>query len=157
MFCGEAISIFAFLCQDSRRVFQHSYLSSPLIYLVSATFNVFGNTVVFFGLTMTSASSYVMLRFLQKSVRTNDFVSIFLGLVGLATVGLTDFYKFEATKDVVEAGSRNFAIFGDAFVVAGMLLLELDSAIYTQFPAYVSVSSRTPSGNYLKNFYIKML
>jgi drug/metabolite transporter (DMT)-like permease len=140
MFCGEAISIFAFLCQDSQRVFQHSYLSSPLIYLVSATFNVFGNTVVFFGLTMTSASSYVMLRFLQKSVRTNDFVSIFLGLVGLATVGLTDFYKFEATK-----------------VVAGMLLLELDSAIYTQFPAYVSVSSRTPSGNYLKNFYIKML
>jgi len=160
MFIGEFTCMIAFyLLRMCRRLFNQTGPSNvapsshkkfpPYIFWLPALCDMLGTSTMYLGLTLTYASSFQMLRgsvivftgllsvaFLNQKLRYFHWGGIVLVIVGLVTVGISDFLS-KAGEDT----NLNSVITGDLLIIAAQVVTATQMVVEQKFLTQYNVPS----------------
>lgn len=147
MFLGEFSCLLVFyilLCHDRRRPepsFNPGQSFNPLIFCAPAMCDMAATSIMYVALSMTSASSFQMLRgaviiftgllsvaFLNRRLQPSQWVGIFVTIVGLIVVGMADF--FSKNKDDHRLSD---IITGDLLIIMAQVIVAVQMVLEEKF------------------------
>ncbi|KAG8177902.1 hypothetical protein JTE90_020182 [Oedothorax gibbosus] len=151
MFLGEFICIIVFKIQvfcDKRnnRESETTRISNsrwnPVIFLAPAMCDMTATSIMYIGLNLTYASSFQMLRgavivftgllsvaFLERKLKSYEWLGIFIVIVGLACVGISDIINPSKTVTF----SRNSIITGDLLIIMAQIIVATQMVVEEKF------------------------
>lgn len=151
MFCGEFTCLISFVIYRfvNRKKVAEGELDlgsddfSPFLLLLPACCDMLGTSTMYFGLTLTFASSFQMLRgavmfftavlsvlFLKAVIQLFRWAGIGVVIVGLAGVGVSDMLK-----EINEGGGKDLShvLIGDGLIIAAQVIVALQMVIEEKF------------------------
>ncbi|GIY01762.1 solute carrier family 35 member F6 [Caerostris extrusa] len=121
---------------------------NPLIFLAPALCDLTATSTMYIGLNLTYASSFQMLRgavivftgllsvaFLDRHLKKYEWLGIFIVIVGLICVGLSDVINPDSTSNL----SQNSIITGDLLIVMAQIIVATQMVIEEKFVTKHSV------------------
>ena len=106
---------------------------TPLVWILPASCDLIGTTMLFIGLSWTYASSFQMLRgsviiftgvfsviFLKAKLRLHHYLGIILVVSGLVSIGIGDFYYHDYNQ--AKSSSKKGVVFSDLLIVFSQVI-----------------------------------
>ncbi|CAL8314320.1 unnamed protein product [Lota lota] len=147
MFLGEFSCLLVFhilLCHDRRRPqpsFNPGQSFNPLLFLAPAMCDMTATSIMYVALSMTSASSFQMLRgaviiftgllsvaFLRRRLQPSQWVGILTTIVGLIVVGLADFISKDKREHKLSE-----VITGDLLIIMAQVIVAVQMVLEEKF------------------------
>eukprot|EP00118_Oscarella_pearsei_P006777 m.31299 g.31299 ORF g.31299 m.31299 type:complete len:400 (+) comp31478_c0_seq4:19-1218(+) len=142
MTCFVAFKIFAAIRSSQGKSVNKGQKFNPLIFLPPALCDMFGSSIMILGLTMTTASSFQMLRgsviiftgllsvaFLRNRLRLHHWLGILVVIIGLVVIGVSDVV---AGKDVShKAASQQLS--GDLLIIMAQIVTAIQVTYEERF------------------------
>ncbi|XP_069573228.1 solute carrier family 35 member F6 [Brachyistius frenatus] len=148
MFLGEFSCLAAFyilLCHDKRRPqpkMNATQSFNPLLFFAPAMCDMTATSIMYVALNMTSASSFQMLRgaviiftgllsvaFLGRRLAANQWIGIFITILGLVIVGLADFVS--GHRD--DSHKLSDVITGDLLIITAQIIVAVQMVLEEKF------------------------
>ncbi|XP_069030153.1 solute carrier family 35 member F6 [Embiotoca jacksoni] len=148
MFLGEFSCLAAFyilLCHDKRRPqpkMNAAQSFNPLLFFAPAMCDMTATSIMYVALNMTSASSFQMLRgaviiftgllsvaFLGRRLAANQWIGIFITILGLVIVGLADFVS--GHRD--DSHKLSDVITGDLLIITAQIIVAVQMVLEEKF------------------------
>ncbi|KAK2856095.1 hypothetical protein Q5P01_004830 [Channa striata] len=148
MFLGEFCCLAVFyilLCRDRRRPepqMNPGQRFNPLLFFPPAMCDMTATSIMYVALNMTSASSFQMLRgaviiftgllsvaFLGRRLAVNQWIGIFITILGLVIVGMADF--FSSQKD--DTHKLSDIITGDLLIIMAQVIVSVQMVLEEKF------------------------
>ncbi|XP_063078632.1 solute carrier family 35 member F6 [Engraulis encrasicolus] len=147
MFLGEFACLFVFhllLCQDRRRpepTMDPGQSFNPVLFLGPALCDMTGTSLMYVALSMTSASSFQMLRgaviiftgllsvaFLGRKLQPSQWTGILVTILGLVVVGLADFLSGNHQDHKLSE-----VITGDLLIIMAQIIVAVQMVLEEKF------------------------
>lgn len=116
---------------------------SPTIFMLPACCDMTGTSLMYLGLTMTSASVFQMLRgsvviftgilsvlFLKRKLKKFHWTSMFMVLVGVAIVGLGDLIVSDSSDDEKSSGQQ---MIGNLIIICAQMVTAVQMVVEEKF------------------------
>lgn len=148
MFLGEFSCLAVFyilLCQDRRRPERRmnpGQSFNPLLFLGPAMCDMTATSIMYVALSMTSASSFQMLRgaviiftgllsvaFLGRRLRASQWIGILITILGLIIVGLADFFSGHSG----DTHKLSDVITGDLLIIMAQIIVSVQMVLEEKF------------------------
>lgn len=148
MFLGEFCCLAAFyilICHDKRRPeprVNRGQSFNPFLFFPPAMCDMTATSIMYVALNMTSASSFQMLRgaviiftgllsvaFLGRRLAPNQWIGIFITILGLVIVGLADFIS--GNKD--NSHKLSDVITGDLLIIMAQIIVSVQMVLEEKF------------------------
>ena len=147
MFFGEMLCLFAFqtlyiIQKMTGRTNENFSIGNvtPLVWILPASCDLIGTTMMFIGLSWTFASSFQMLRgsviiftgvfsviFLKAKLHLHHYLGIILVVSGLVSIGIGDYYYHDYNQE--KSLSKKGVMFGDLLIVFSQVITALQMVI----------------------------
>ncbi|CAH0381491.1 unnamed protein product [Bemisia tabaci] len=108
---------------------------NPLLFVPPAVCDMLGTSLMYVGLNLTYPSSFQMLRgaiiiftallsvaFLEKKIKTHEWVGIFGVIIGLVTVGYSDYILIKEKSPADQISDLNGIITGDMLILMATII-----------------------------------